>query len=141
MTIVARYTEANMSQKKILCIEDDTFLLELISGKFVHAGIIAIGAHTGAEGLVLATNEKPDIILLDLMLPDMKGAEVMRRIKADATTKDIPVIIFSNLSDKEEIKASLSHGASAYYVKSNTLPGEIVEIVAKQLGVDVVQVE
>ena len=128
-----------MPKKKILCIEDDTFLLDLISNKFINSGIMAIGAHTGTDGLLIAASEKPDMILLDLMLPDMRGSEVLERIKSDLGTKNIPVIIFSNLSDKEEIVKSLAHGAMEYLIKSNTLPSEVVEIVAKHLGVSPIQ--
>lgn len=118
--------------KKILCIEDDTFLLNLIATKFTDAGISAIGAHLGGEGVALAQSEHPDLILLDLMLPDMPGLDVLDKLKSDDATKDIPVVIFSNLAEKAEIEKRLAH---SYLVKSNTLPGELVEVVSKILGI------
>lgn len=124
-----------MAQKRILCIEDDTFLRDLISGKLIHAGVWAIGAHNGAEGIAAAKSESPDLILLDLMLPDMHGMEVLKAIKGDPATREIPVVIFSNLGDKDEIARELALGAHSYLVKSSTLPGELIEIVAKDLGI------
>ena len=121
--------------KKVLCIEDDTFLANLIMGKLSDAGILAIGAHNGAEGLALVALERPALIMLDLMLPDMRGNDVLLHLKDNPETKDIPVIIFSNLGDKEEIEKALSQGASAYLIKSNTLPGEVIDVVEKQLGI------
>ena len=121
--------------KNILCIEDDTFLLNLIVGKFSDAGISATAAHTGLEGVTIAGTEKPDLILLDLMLPDMSGLNVLDSLKADEATRNIPVIIFSNFGEKNEVASGLAHGAHTYLVKSNTLPGELVEVVTKVLEI------
>lgn len=121
--------------KNILCIEDDTFLLNLIVGKFSDAGISATAAHTGLEGVTIAGTEKPDLILLDLMLPDMSGLNVLDSLKADEATRNIPVIIFSNFGEKNEVASGLTHGAHTYLVKSNTLPGELVEVVTKVLEI------
>ena len=134
---VPSYTEISMTDqaKKILCIEDDTFLLNLISGKFTDAGIIALGAHTGTEGLLLSLSQNPDLILLDLMLPDTSGLTVLDQLKTEEKTKDIPVIIFSNLGARTEIETGLAHGAHTYLVKSNTLPGELVDAISGVLGI------
>ena len=111
------------TQKKVLCIEDDTFLVNLIMGKLAGAGILAVGAHNGAEGLALVALEQPSLIMLDLMLPDMRGNDVLIHLKDNPETKDIPVIIFSNLGEREEIDKAIGQGASAYLIKSSTLPG------------------
>ncbi len=134
---VTSYTEVYMNNqvRRILCIEDDTFLLNLISGKFTEVGIQAIGAHGGIEGVVLASSVNPDLILLDLMLPDILGLDVLDKLKADDKTKHIPVIIFSNLGARAEIEAGIAHGATSYLVKSNTLPGELVETISKELDI------
>ena len=121
--------------KKVLCIEDDTFLVNLIMGKLADADIQAIGAHNGVVGLSMAAVEHPALIMLDLMLPDIRGNEVLVQLKKNPETKDIPVIIFSNLGDREEIEKAMGQGASAYLIKSSTLPGEVVEIVKKQLEI------
>ena len=121
--------------KKVLCIEDDTFLVNLIMGKLSDAGILAIGAHNGAEGLAQAAVEHPQLIMLDLMLPDMRGNEVLSRLKEDEITKHIPVIIFSNLAEREEIEKAKAQGAANYLIKSSTLPSEVLEVVQKELGI------
>ena len=123
------------TQKKVLCIEDDTFLVNLIMGKLAGAGILAVGAHNGAEGLALVALERPALIMLDLMLPDMRGNDVLLHLKDNPETKDIPVIIFSNLGEREEIDKAIGQGASAYLIKSSTLPGEVIDVVEKQLGI------
>ena len=123
------------TQKKVLCIEDDTFLANLIMGKLVGAGILTVSAHNGAEGLALVALEQPSLIMLDLMLPDMRGNDVLIHLKDNPETKDIPVIIFSNLSEREEIDKAIRQGASAYLIKSSTLPGEVIDVVEKQLGI------
>ena len=124
-----------MQDKKILCIEDDTFFLNLLSGLLQSTpGVTAMGAHNGVDGVALAKAEKPDLILLDLMLPDIRGSEVLAQLK-DGNKKTLaPVIIFSNLGDKDEIERCLKLGAHSYYIKSNTLPSEMVDIVSKELG-------
>ena len=123
------------TQKKVLCIEDDTFLANLIMGKLVGAGILTVSAHNGAEGLALVALERPALIMLDLMLPDMRGNDVLLNLKDNPETKDIPVIIFSNLGEREEIDKAIGQGASAYLIKSSTLPGEVIDVVEKQLGI------
>ena len=122
-------------QKKILCIEDDTFLVNLIMGKLSDAGILAQGAHNGAEGLLLAAAEHPALIMLDLMLPDIRGNDVLVQLKENPETKDIPVIIFSNLGGREEVEKAMAQGASAYLIKSSTLPGEVIDVIEQQLGI------
>lgn len=125
----------NQQLKKILCIEDDLLLLTLVSGKFTDAGIAAISAHTGEEGLHLAATQDPDLILLDLMLPDSPGIAILDKLKAGEKTKDIPVIIFSNLGTLTDVEAGVARGAHSYLIKSNTLPGELVDTVSKVLGI------
>ena len=130
----ARYTEEVTDQaKRILCIEDDTFLINLIIEKFTHANILATRAATGGAGVSAAISDIPDLILLDLMLPDMPGLDVLEMLKQSSVTAHIPVIIFSNLADKPVIEDALAHGALMYLVKSNTLPGELVDIVTSEL--------
>lgn len=119
--------------KKILCIEDDTFLINLIIEKFAHANILATRAVTGSAGVSAAMSDVPDLILLDLMLPDMPGHDVIEKLKSSPETRDIPIIIFSNLADKSEMEKALAHGALMYLVKSNTLPSELVDIVTNEL--------
>lgn len=87
-----------MSGAKILCIEDDPDMIEYIKLILGRAGYTVIGADGGVEGLDAMRREKPDLILLDLMMPDMDGAEVLLRKKQDPTIRDIPVIALTALN-------------------------------------------
>lgn len=120
-----------MEQKKILSIEDDVFLSSLVSGKLIESGFSVTAAGTGADGLAKAKLEHPDLILLDIMLPDMGGYEILEKLKADPKTHDIPVIILSNLGGRDEIEKGIQLGASSYLIKSNILPHEVAEMVSQ----------
>ncbi len=111
----------------ILVVEDDKFLRELISQKLVKEGYNVVQAIDGEEGVKKAKEEKPDIILLDLILPGIDGFEVLSRIKAEANLVAIPVIILSNLGQKEDIEKGLKLGANDYLIKAHFTPGEIIE--------------
>lgn len=113
--------------KKILIIEDDSFLKNLESSKFTHEGFSVATAVTGAEVATALEAELPDVILLDLMLPDVDGFELLKQFKADDKTKSIPVIVFSNLSDEIEMKRVLDAGASEFMVKSNFTLSDVIE--------------
>ena len=108
-----------MDQKKVLSIEDDAFLSSLVSSKLIDAGFSVITAGTGKEGIAKAGLEKPNLILLDIMLPDMGGFEILETLKGNPATKDIPVIILSNLGGREEIEKGVALGAASYLIKSN----------------------
>ncbi|OGZ07583.1 MAG: hypothetical protein A2942_03310 [Candidatus Lloydbacteria bacterium RIFCSPLOWO2_01_FULL_50_20] len=118
--------------KKVLCIEDDAFLLSLISGKLVETGYTVITAASGSSGIAKAKSERPDVILLDIMLPDMGGFEILEKLKGDPASKDIPVIILSNLGGREEIGKAEQLGAASYVIKSNIVPDEIAELVKRE---------
>jgi len=113
--------------KKILIIEDDSFLKNLESSKFTHEGFTVASAVTGAEVDAAIATETPDIILLDLMLPDIDGFELLKKFKAGEKTKAIPVIVFSNLSDEIEMKRVLDAGAVEFMIKSNFTLGDVIE--------------
>lgn len=123
-----------MEPKKILSIEDDAFLSSLVSGKLIEAGFSVITAGTGKDGLSKATIERPNLVLLDIMLPDMGGFEILEQLKSNPATKDIPVIILSNLGGREEIEKGVSLGAASYLIKSNILPHEVAEMVQSQIA-------
>ena len=112
---------------KILIIEDDKFLRELIMQKVKTEGYEVVGATDGEEGLKMAGEENPNLILLDLILPTMDGFEVLRKLKEQESTKNIPVIILSNLGQKEDIDKGMELGAKDYMIKAHFTPGEITE--------------
>lgn len=120
--------------KTILSIEDDAFLSSLVSGKLIESGFSVLNASTGADGLAKAATDQPDLVLLDIMLPDMGGFEILERLKSDPSTKDIPVIILSNLGGRDEIEKGVALGAVSYLIKSNILPHEVAEIVESELA-------
>ena len=113
--------------KTILIIEDDKFLRELISKKIGDEGYHIVQAKDGEEGVIKTKNVSPDLILLDLILPGIDGFEVLARIKKDSAVSSIPVIILSNLGQKEEIEKGIKLGATDYLIKAHFTPGEIVE--------------
>jgi len=113
--------------KTILIIEDDRFLRELMVRKIVKENFNSLEANSGEEGLEILKKEKPDLILLDLVLPGIGGLEVLKRIKQDQSIKSIPVIILSNLAEPEEIEKGIKLGAADYLIKAHLTPREIIE--------------
>lgn len=111
----------------VLVVEDDKFLRELISQKLIKEGFNVQSAIDGEEGLKMAKEFNPSIILLDLILPSIDGFEVLSRIKGNPSTASIPIIILSNLGQKEDVERGLKLGAVDYLIKAHFTPGEIIE--------------
>jgi len=118
---------------KILIVEDDKFLRELIKRKVTSEGFEAIDAVDGEKGLQSARSYKPDLILLDLMLPGIDGFEVLKKIKQDESISSTPVIILSNLGQRDDIEKGLKIGAADYLVKAHFTPNEIIEKIREVL--------
>ncbi len=114
--------------KKILFIEDEPSLQKTINEIFTQEGFKILSALDGEEGLKLIKKEKPDLILLDLILPKKDGFEVLKEIKEDEETKDIPVIVLTNLEGVGDVEKALSLGAATYLVKASY---ELEDIVVK----------
>ncbi|MCD5396472.1 MAG: response regulator [Candidatus Pacebacteria bacterium] len=112
---------------KILIIEDDKFLRELIARKLTKEGYEIVEAIDGEEGFKKVKEEMPDLILLDLILPGIDGFGVLEKIKDEPKTSLIPVLILSNLGQKDEIEKGLKLGAVDFLVKAHFTPEEIVE--------------
>lgn len=112
--------------KKILIIEDDFFIRELYQRQLQKEQYEVVSASDGAEGLVQATQQKPDLILLDIMLPRLNGLDLLRTIKSKPETKDIPVILLTNLGQDSVIKEGFSLGAEGYLIKSAYTPSQII---------------
>ena len=113
--------------KKILIIEDDKFVRELIAQKLTEEGYEALTTIDGEEGMVQIKEKKPDLVLLDLILPGIDGFEVLSRMKADPDLEKIPVVILSNLGQREEVERGLKMGANDYLIKAHFTPREIIE--------------
>ncbi|MCG2701337.1 response regulator, partial [Candidatus Parcubacteria bacterium] len=110
---------------KILIIEDDSFLLSMYATKFSLENFEVIAAEDGEKGLKSAFKELPDIILLDIFLPKKDGFDVLKELKDNESTKKIPVILLTNLSQKSEIEQGLSMGAEDYLIKAHFMPSEV----------------
>ncbi len=117
--------------KKILIIEDDSFLKNLESAKLTQSGFEVASATTKAEVDAALEAGLPDVILLDLMLPDVDGHALLAQFKGDEKTKSIPVIVFSNLSDDVEMKRVMDAGATDFMVKSNFTLDDVIEKISK----------
>lgn len=112
---------------KVLMIEDDTEQIELYGFKFDIEGFAFLSATDGKAGIQMAIKEKPDLILLDILLASENGLELLDKIKQSMPIKNIPVIIFSNLYKEDLEQKSLSLGAVAYILKSQVTPAELVK--------------
>ena len=117
-------TDSNL---KILLVEDDKTLLEMYSLKFKEEGLSYKTAVNGLSGLEIAREDHPLVILLDIMMPKMDGFAVLTDLKKDVKTKDIPVIMLSNLGQKSDIEKGKKLGADDYVVKASLTPSQVVE--------------
>lgn len=113
--------------KKILIVEDDKFLRELISQKLMKEGYDIAEAVDGVKGVEAVKSEKPDLVLLDLILPELDGFGVLAKVKEDPQASQIPIIILSNLGQKDDIEKGLKLGATDYLIKAHFTPNEIVD--------------
>ncbi len=122
-----------MKKKKILIVEDDAFLLSMYKTKFDIEKFDVVLSDDGEKGLKMAAKAKPDLIVLDIILPKMDGFEVLKNIKNDESLKDIPVVLLTNLSQKSEIERGLGLKAVDYLIKAHYTPSEVVEKVKEIL--------
>ena len=120
---------------KILLVEDDKFLIKLYSEKLVREGFEVSMAISGEEGLTKIEREKPELILLDIILPQKNGFDILSEVKLNPHTKDIPVILLTNLGQDADIKTGMDLGAADYLIKTdfsiNDLPERIRRVLAK----------
>ncbi len=124
-----------MEQKtKVLVIEDEPALRDIYSTKLRMEGFEVLEAVDGIEGLDSALQHSPAIILLDVVLPIKDGFEVLKDLKMNSKTKEIPVVILSNLGQEYEVKRGMALGAVAFLTKANLTPSQIVEQVRTVLG-------
>lgn len=119
--------------KTILFIEDESVLQKTFRDVLEKEGYKIITALDGEVGLRLVKEKKPNLILLDLVLPKMNGFEVLKELKKNKETKDIPVIILTNLERSEDVDRALELGATTYLVKANYELKEVVEKIKKTI--------
>ena len=131
------YAFKNM--KKILFIEDDSNLVQSLKDVIEREGFEFISAFDGEKGLELIKKERPDLILLDLILPRKSGFDVLAEIKADEELKTIPVIILTNLENDKDVERALSLGVNTYLVKANYSLEEVMKKIkelAREFGTE-----
>lgn len=118
-------------KKKVLLVDDDPLIIRMYEHKLSADGYEVILAFDGEDGLVKAADTKPDVILLDLMMPKMNGIEALKHLKKDADTKKIPVVILTNIGDDQAyVKTTKELGAVDYLVKATTSLKELSARVA-----------
>ena len=118
---------------KILLIEDEQIMLNLLQRKLTEEGYEVSIAKDGEEGLETMAKEKPDIILLDIIMPKKGGFEVMEEMQKDPNLKEIPVIIISNSGQPVELSRAQKLGARDWLIKTEFDPQEVIDKVKKQL--------
>ncbi len=119
--------------KKILFIEDESALQKTFRDILEREGYEMISALDGESGLRLAKTQKPDLILLDLILPKKDGFDVLKELKENEATKEIPVIVLTNLEEIESIEKAIELGATTYLVKAQYTLEEVIQKVKKAL--------
>ncbi|MBI1824197.1 MAG: response regulator [Nitrospirae bacterium] len=122
--------------KKILLIEDSEFVQRTFLTVLTAGGFQVTVGKDGSEGLALVAQDKPDLILLDLMMPVLDGFKVLSFLKSDPKTSDIPVIVLSAKGNSEEIQKAMSMGARDFLIKATTPPKKVLEKVKEVLGPD-----
>jgi DNA-binding response OmpR family regulator len=118
---------------KILLIDDDEALTTIFTSALTREGYQTVVSNTGQEGMNKARTDAPDLILLDQVLPDYSGNDILKQLKADDKTKNIPVIILSNFSQEELVKEAINAGAADYVFKFQVEPKDVVEKIKNAL--------
>lgn len=122
------------NKSKILIVEDEEDLRQLIKTKLTSEGFDVLEAENGKVGLEMALSHRPDIILLDIIMPVMDGLSMLRELRQNEHEKKVPVIILSNLNEAEKIDEGLEENVYDYLVKSDWEPDDIVDLIRKKLG-------
>jgi DNA-binding response OmpR family regulator len=115
------------SKGKILIVEDDRYISKMYQLKLSLEGYDVQVAENGKDGVDKVKEFMPNIVLLDILMPELDGFEVLKIIKDDESTKDIPVLIMSNLGQEDHVEKGMQLGAIGYIVKSQYTPSKVVE--------------
>lgn len=124
--------------KKVLiieAIEDDDSLRNILRDKLTIKGFTVLEAKNGEEGLAIALSHHPDLILLDILMPNMGGLEMLKKLREDTKSKSTPVIMFTNFGDNKNVADAIELGSNDYLIKSNFTLEEVIAKVKEKLGV------
>ncbi|MBN2016224.1 response regulator [Candidatus Dojkabacteria bacterium] len=120
--------------KKVLIIEDEEPMRRVLIDEFKAEGFSPIEACDGGEGLEIALKEKPDIILLDIMMQEMDGLTMLKKLREDRWGQTVPVLLLTNLSDIDKVSEAIQIGIAGYLVKSDWKLEDVINKVKDQLG-------
>ena len=126
-------TVGDSGKTTILLVEDDPFLVKMYKEKFEIEGFNVLVAEDGVEGLKLATQGNIDIIILDILIPKLSGIDLLTRLKNNPKAVNVPILVLTNLTQKEE-EVKLLSGVKEYLVKSDYTPSQVVEKIRMYLG-------
>ena len=127
---------AEENKKSIMIVEDDSFVVDIYRKKLQEEGFSISESPDGKDAWekLQDKNARPDLLLLDIIMPQMNGLDLLKKIKADEELKKIPVILLTNMSQKEDIDMGLGLGANDYLIKSHFTPGEVLSKIKGILG-------
>lgn len=126
-------TPSSKSLGKILLIEDDLPMVKMYNTRLEKENFEIEVAYTGEEGLEKIKEWLPDLVVLDLMIPKIGGMELLEQLRADSKTKNLPVIILSNLSQEQDIVRSRELGVKDFLIKANFTPSQVIEKIKSYL--------
>ncbi|OQA03585.1 MAG: Response regulator PleD [bacterium ADurb.Bin400] len=119
--------------KVILLVDDDLSILELFEQRLRQEGAIVELAHNGEEAINMAESNHPHVILLDLMMPDVDGFEVLKALKENPSTQNIPILVHTVLLESDSYLRAKELGASGFLVKTEAMPADVVEKIKQTL--------
>ena len=120
-------------KKKLLIVEDDKMIGTMYKTKLEQEGFIVLQAEDGSQGLEMAIRDKPDLIMLDVIMPQLDGFTVLQELRGNPSTKHTPIIMLTNLGTDEDKAKGQKFGATDYIVKANLTPSQVSELIKKYL--------
>lgn len=126
----------NKINKTVLIIEDEEATLKVLVSKFKHEGFDVLETRDGEEGLNVSFKEKPDLILLDIIMPKMDGMTFLKELRKDSWGKNVPIIILTNLSDDKSIAEAMEGGVYDFLVKASWETADVVKRAKERLGIN-----
>lgn len=130
----------NPNPLKILVVEDEAPLLNAMSIKLKKLGFIVFQGHDGVEGLQVALQEHPSLVVSDIVMPNMNGLKMLEQIRQDAWGKSVPVILLTNLSENEDMERANALGVLDFLVKSNWRLDDITNKIKERLAINPVNI-